>query len=257
MPGDGGPRSREGATRMVGAKRKAQLNPNSPTFEHEYMMRTNQLLTRITWFAAVGMVCTIGLMIAILVLLAGAWSQGDMLTDTSKATMSMHRETNEMRDSVVDYINHIRSQFPANQDVLAARQALGIVESANNILARADFLMQRVDEETIKQLSAHASSIMAKIDTAAGNIDQATVERAKAMVAHMTELVSGISPQQASALVDGLAATTAQLGKLEQEADSVHFVEKSAGLFQEFQSVLHKFNGGEQVAVGFVQPKQE
>jgi len=84
-------------------------------------------LTAIFWTVLIGVTAFVALEIAIV-------SKSDDLDQTSRATVSMHDETIELRRNIEDYIKGIRQHFPANQETLTAEQVFDSIDKAHAMM---------------------------------------------------------------------------------------------------------------------------
>lgn len=237
-------RLRPAGTRSRGAGSK-------PKSELEALTHVVTLLRRMAWFAFIGLIAVIVLLAVILGLGVGAYQSGDMMTKTSEATVSMHEETLQTKADVTGWINRLKAQFPPNQDVTTGRQILGIIENAHKITTKVEFLLGHMEPDTISDLVTHLSGIAGKVEDVASHVTDEQVVRFEALVDHMQELASGVTPAHITKLMSGVSETAEHVGHMSKEAEESHFVEHSAQLFAEATGTLHNINGGQQISLGF------
>ena len=212
------------------------------------ILRSQKFAT--TW-VGITLVLVIGIGTALIVAGFAVQASGDMMTKTSAATVSMHDETMQTKKDVTKYIDSLRSQFPAGQDVTTARQLLGVVENVHKITSRTAALLEHVEPQTVTDISNHVKTISNKLDLLFQQVSEEEVTRAKVLFDHMQELVAGITPAHVTKLMDGVSETAKHVGVMSKEAEETHLVQHSSELFNQAQNAMEHLNGGQGLSLGW------
>lgn len=205
---------------------------------------------RIYYCVLASTLCVVAMLVILCVFAFGVYKSGEMMTQTAEATMFMRNSTSEALDGAKEYLLGLRSQFPANQDVLLMRNVNALIGSARLIADRTSQMLEGADREAV-------NAILAQVDTLLSQMDEATVVRIKALVAQLVELTSQVTPQQVAQLVQGVGDASQHFGTLSGELEGSHLMSESASLLHEFKNTLSEFNGGHSVSLGWSQQQQK
>jgi len=113
----------------------------------------NWQLTAIFWVVLIGTSTLVGLVI-------GFVSKSDELNQTTRATVSMHDETTQMRKNVEDMVNKLRAHFPANQGEVTLEQITDSIHKVHGITMWVDKVLADLPPNTLEKLVKNADSLV-------------------------------------------------------------------------------------------------
>ena len=113
----------------------------------------NWQLTGIFWVCLIVGAAVIGLV-------AGIFAKRDELNQTTRATVSMHKDTTEMRENTEAWVKQFRSHFPANQETVTTEQILDSIDKGHAMVLWADQVVKAVPPATIRTLVTNAERLL-------------------------------------------------------------------------------------------------
>lgn len=140
-------------------------------------------------------------------LVIGIISKGEDLDKTSRATVSMHDETIQMRKGVEEYVRNIREHFPANQETVTTEQVLDSIDKAHAMMLWFNTLRSELPPDVLEKLIKNAGSLVGNANTMMGAVqglfDAPSSDRHRAMIGNAAmffakgaELLSTVSPTE-------------------------------------------------------------
>ncbi len=214
--------------------------------------------------------------LAFLGLLIGIISKGEDLDQTSKATVSMHKETIEMRTSVEKALSTFRSHFPANQETITTEQVLDTIDKVHSIIVWAEEVRRGLPPDTLQTIVKNAGTLVGNVTAFVDTIgaifgpssgsEKESVQK-RAMIANAgtffskgAELLNTVSPEEFhsafvasheavqtfSRMSRGLAddrvnSIVQSMSDILSAADSTHIVSVIAKLTEGVTQVINRF----------------
>jgi len=99
----------------------------------------------------------VGLLIG---LLAGGYGTVQIMTRMDGGMSLMTKRVTDGGELVDNIVKGLSGKFPANQPEVTTRQVLAMIENANRIAARTQYLLQHLEPEGIGQTVHHFNKIM-------------------------------------------------------------------------------------------------
>lgn len=167
----------------------------------------------IFYIVLAGFFVVMGLLIAMVVLLAGAYQSSGIMTKTGESTVGMRKDMLDLKEKAEKEFESLKKHFPVNQDVLTSKQILGIVENLHQITSRIDFILEHVDPKI-----------------------------ANSMAAHINKILSGITPQQIHAISESVVSMANNLNHMTGEADKNHLIANLNTLVNNVENIAKQVN---------------
>jgi hypothetical protein len=202
------------------------------------------VLRRILYLAIAQTVIFSAVLIAMLVLMAGAYSQSALLTKTGDATVSMHESTQKMQKGVGEWVTKLRGHFPANQDVVVLQQALGTLENVHRSSARLSYLLSHVQPSTVPNIMFHADAVLQRVQAILSSMGPKATTRINALVDRAIELLGAIKQDDLHKLVE-----TVQL--LSDEAKSKHLFTHLSTLAETAKGILDEIQKKHEIKLSY------
>jgi hypothetical protein len=93
----------------------------------------------------------------------GLFTSREELQATSKATVAMHDETIETKETITKALKEFRSKFPENQEELTVGQVLDSIDKAHAMMAWAETITKQVPTNDVQ-------TIVRNVDKLVGNV---------------------------------------------------------------------------------------
>lgn len=113
----------------------------------------NWQLTGIFWITLIVGAAVIGLV-------AGIFAKREELNQTTRATVSMHKDTTEMRENTEAWVKQFRSHFPPNQETVTTEQILDSIDKGHAMVQWADQVVKAIPPATVRTLVASAERLL-------------------------------------------------------------------------------------------------
>lgn len=123
------------------------------TSRQKWCCGQNWQLTGIFWITLIVGAAVIGLV-------AGIFAKREELNQTTRATVSMHKDTTEMRENTEAWVKQFRSHFPPNQETVTTEQLLDSIDKGHAMVQWADQVVKAVPPATVRTLVASAERLL-------------------------------------------------------------------------------------------------
>ena len=183
-------------------------------------------------------VSMVGLLIAMVVLLAAGAASGDMMKKTSESTIAMRQDTEKLQADIKAHIAELMSHFPENQEQLVVGQAFGIVENAHKISSRVEYLLNHMEPDTVPNVINSINNVLEKVQSILGNVNADESAKFMATADHLQELVANITPQQIEKATNGIAETAEHVGVLTGQAQEQNLMSRVTKLVEDAEAVV-------------------
>lgn len=160
-------------------------------------------IVRLGWVIAIGVWVSAAMQI---VLVAGGYGSMQTVNVMRDGLGDMNSKMTKMTqpaDAMTDFVNRLTSKFPANQAEVSTRQILGALENGNKITARINYLLQNIDETSIRSLNGIMASLSA---------DDVNTIKANALniITRVEQIVSNIEPAKISTVLQTIGQLDSQ-----------------------------------------------
>ena len=183
-------------------------------------------------------VSMVGLLIAMVVLLAAGAASGDMMKKTSESTIAMRHDTEKLQADIKAHIDTLMGHFPENQEELVIGQAFGIVENVHKISSRIEYLLNHMEPNTVPNVINSINTVLEKIQSILDNVDADQSAKFMATADHLQELVANVTPDQVQKLVDGVGETAQHVGHMSEQAEQQDFMSRVIALVEDAEAVV-------------------
>ena len=165
-----------------------------------------------------------GLLIAVVVLLAGMSQTGTMMTKTTESTVGMRADMKQAMDHGQAFLEELKAHFPPNQSEITVAQILGIVENIHKITGKAS----TITPDQIGRIAEHVDSTLVSIKVMVDGFSSGehTGTQLSATIGHIQELIANISPTMISDLATSINGLATHAGTLASEAEQGHVIAK-------------------------------
>ena len=199
----------------------------------------------------------VGVLIAILVLLAAGAAGSDMMLKTSESTIAMRNQTEQLQIDVKSHIKDIMSHFPDDKEEVLVGQAFNIVENVHKISSRVEYLLNHMEPDTVPNVINSVNSVLEKVQAILGNVDANQSSKIMAAVDHVQELIANISPDQVQKIVDGVGETSEHVGHMTNQADENNLMSRVLKLVDDAESVVSNLKRVHSVTIDLPQLHKE
>lgn len=182
-------------------------------------------------------VATVGLLIAIVVLLAAGYAGSDMMAKTSESTIAMRKNTEKLEHDIRGHIDNMLSKFPPNQEELALKQVFGIIENVHKITSRTEFLLNHLEPNTLPNLITSVDHLVSKVELMVQNVDPRETTKLMMMIGHVQELIASITPAQIQKVVNGVGETSEHLGHMSGQAEQAGLLNRVINIVIDFEQI--------------------
>jgi type III secretory pathway component EscV len=207
--------------------------------DQEQMTYADQKLRSMTCAVWVLVALIVGFMTTVVVLLAVLKSSG-----TFTQTMRMTESTIAMGDRSAKAEQDVKAFLAQNKfdETIAAGQR--VVGNTERITSRVATLLETMDPQTVPQVLDRAHEILSSV----GAED---VTRLMATLAHAQELFASITPDHIQKLVDGVGELSVHVGRLSEQAETAHSVEKITLLTEQLRTLAERANQLSQIKIAW------
>lgn len=214
----------------------------------ELAMAREQL--RLVWWirawAGATFVVVVGLLIAVVVLLAGMSQTGTMMKKTTESTVGMRSDMQDAIGNGTIFLKDLQKHFPKNQAEVTAGQLLGIVQNVHNITSKA----ASMTPDQLKQITAHLDSALVSVRDTVNAIREGTANpKLNATLVHVQKLIVGTKPDSLGRLVESIGSLSQHASALAQEAERGHMVNKLDAVLVELRAIGERAKKLHEIAI--------